>query len=1026
MTDKTTIGTVLVVGAGISGIKAALEIAESGYKALLIDSSPQLGGILSKLDNQFPTDHCGMCRMLPMVGREDASQFCMRKSLFHENIEVMPFTELKAMSGDIGKFSVELLKKARYIDPSKCNELGECIDVCPVEVNNEFNHNLTKRKAVYQTVPHNVPKMLLVDRDACSTCQQQPCLGVCPNEAINFEAQDEVESREVCAVILAMGSKLFNTTDFEDAKSYVVSPDVLSSLAFERIISGSGTYEGVIKRPSDGKEAKRIAWIQCMGSRNRRLGRDYCSSICCMFALKEALLAKQKGGSDTETTVFYMDMRTFGKDYYRYYEKAVEEHGVNLVRCRVQNVLLETDGTLKIRYFDQDSNSFSVGTYDLVVMSTGQAPFEEHEKFSKLLGLELNGSKLLPTTDLNKVKLTKPGVYICGSFMGLTDISESMSSGIAAAGEAIKLLTTLDVTTAEKEELEEGPAVERELAKIALVIFQDYLKRDELTVDLNELSQILEEQKSVHSVHLIASIFNDEGVSEFEEIIKQSDCNRLLVGAAKPFLYQTKLQKIAERSGFDPSLVHIFDINEAVDGIVSVESSVQINRLVSNIRSHIDYLRLKPVLKTKKLPINDTALVVGGGIVGMYSAISLADRGVSVHLVDRAEKLGGYAGNEVSATLDGLRPMEIASDLKQKVADNNKVSVHLNSEVVRSKGVPGNYSTQIKQVEGESSMFVSIEHGAAVFATGNIKGSTNEYQYGQSDKIKTHGELGIGLRSGDIDASELNDVVMIQCASSREKETRNYCSRVCCMGNIHNALIIKEKNPDARVFVLYRDIMTYGSFERYYTEARRKGVIFVSYDLEHKPKVEISDNGKPVVTFRDTVLDAEIELAVDMVSLATGIDADPDNKKLADVYGVKLNHDGFFQEADVKWRPIEFQKLGAYVVGLANAPMSLKESIMQAEAAAQKSYTFLSGRDVRLARETSVVHDAICVRCKNCIDICPFEARFFDEEKNQVMVDSATCQACGMCATTCRNSAAEVSGWTDRQLMATIDATLMN
>ena len=359
MAEKKPTGTVLVAGAGISGIKAAIELAESGYKVILTEDSPQMGGILAKLDYQFPTDHCGMCRMLPLVGREYASQYCMRKSLFHENIEILPFTEITSVQGDAGNYKVDLLKKARCIDPAICNEMGECIDVCPVEVEDEFNHGLTKRKAVYQAVPHNTPKMLLIDKQACTRCGE--CLKVCTTNAINLDAEDEVETREVHSIILASGVKLYNTREFEDAKSYAVSPDVVTSLAFERMLSGSGTYQGdVIRRPSDGRPAKNIAWIQCMGSRNRRQKRDYCSSICCMFALKEAVLAKEKGGPEVETTIFYMDMRTFGKGFQQYRDKAVDEHGVKLIRCRVQGVMAMPDGSLQMRYLDPETNEFFV------------------------------------------------------------------------------------------------------------------------------------------------------------------------------------------------------------------------------------------------------------------------------------------------------------------------------------------------------------------------------------------------------------------------------------------------------------------------------------------------------------------------------------------------------------------------------------------------------------------------------------------------------------------------------------------
>ncbi|MDY7032834.1 MAG: FAD-dependent oxidoreductase, partial [Thermodesulfobacteriota bacterium] len=457
MTEENNVGSILVVGAGIAGIKSALELAETGYKVILTDSSPQVGGILSKLDHQFPTDHCGMCRMLPLIGREYASQHCMRKSLFHDNIEILPFTEVKSIQGDVGAYKVDLLKKARYVNTDVCNGLGRCVDVCPIEVPDEFNHGLTMRKAIYQPVPHNIPQMLLIDAQACDKCGE--CVKVCPVGAVDLEAQDETSQVEVNAIIFASGTTLYDPATQDDAKAYTVSEDVVSSLAFERILSGTGTYNGAIQRPSDGKLAKRIAWIQCMGSRNRRQGRDYCSSICCMFALKEAVLAHEKGGSDVETTIFYMDMRTFGKDFYQYRQSAEEKYGVRLIRCRVQEVLREADGTLLIRYFDPESGEFCTSRYDMVVLSTGQAPFEDNRKIAELLGLDLSSSGLIPTMDFEKVRTPKPGVFICGSLMGLTDISEAITGGIAAAGEASKLLSSINVNQIN----EEAPVPERQV-----------------------------------------------------------------------------------------------------------------------------------------------------------------------------------------------------------------------------------------------------------------------------------------------------------------------------------------------------------------------------------------------------------------------------------------------------------------------------------------------------------------------------------------------------------------------------------
>lgn len=1022
MAENKPIGTVLVAGAGISGIKAAIELAETGYKVLLTDSSTQVGGILAKLDYQFPSDHCGMCRMLPMVGREYSSEYCMRKSLYHENIEILPFTEVVAVAGDAGKYKVELKKKARFVNSEVCNELGKCIEACPVEVPDEFNHGLTMRKAIYKSVPHNVPQLLLIDKNVCTECGE--CVKVCSSGAINLKAEDEVETREVQAIVLASGVKLYNTKDYEDAKSYAVSPDVVSSLAFERMMSGTGTYhDGLIKRPSDDKPAKKIAWIQCMGSRNKRQNRDYCSSVCCMFALKEAVLAKEKGGDDVETTIFYMDMRTFGKGFQQYRVNAEEEHGVKLIRCRVQEVVREPDGSLRIRYFDPEDNEFKIAYYDIVVMSTGQIPFDDHRKWAELVGAELSPTGLLATEKYSKVRLAgKQGIFMCGSLMGLTDISEAMSSGIAAAGEATSFLTAIGAEKVNFEDVAEPITDDRQLPQAAVLLCKCGEFAGAEGIDLDMIKSELQKHRGVGTVHVVNSICSDEGQKEALDVLKKAKCNRLLIGACQPFMYRRKVRDIAKKAGYNSSLVQIFDLlGIARRGTEEASKQAWTRRTINEVKADLESLKQKPALHVQSVPINSTALVVGGGIGGMHSALSLANRGIPVHLVEKSEELGGFAGNQIASTVDGLQPIMMAKDLKLKVFEHKKITVHLNAEVAKTEGTLGSFESKI--VYNGNGKNTYLHHGAVIMATGGHEGKTDEYGYGESENILTQFQFKQQLESGAIDAGALENVVMIQCVGSRESGKREYCSRICCMWAVANALKIKEMNPEARVYVLYRDIMTYGFLEQYYTKARVAGVMFINYDLNSKPQVEIVD-GKPTMRFTENILNTEVEISPDYLVLSTGVDPEPSNKELAEAFSLPLNRDGFFSEADSKWRPIEFKQIGSFLAGAAHSPMPLPDVIMQAEAAAQKAYTYLSGGSINTARVISTVKDALCIRCQRCVTVCPFEARSYNAVEHRIEVDPAGCQGCGMCAVACRNNAAEVSGWSDKQMMAVIDAKL--
>ncbi len=1018
MKEDRSIGTVLVMGAGVAGIRAALELAKDGYQVLLTDSSPHIGGILTKLDFQFPSDHCEMCKMLPSVGREYASQYCMRKDLFHDNIEIMPFTEVKAVRGEPGAFKVELRRGARFVDTDVCVGTGYCIDVCPVEVPDEFNQGLTSRKAIYRPVPHNLPNMLVLDAQACTKCGE--CIKVCPIDAINLEAEDETSEVEVDAIVLAAGTELCEPADLEELSPYTASRDVVTALQFERLLSASGLYAGEIRRPSDGRPVKRIGWVQCVGSRNRRHGRDYCSSICCMFALKEAVMAHKKGGPGMETTIFYMDMRTFEKDFYRYREYAEEEYGVRLVRCRVQGVNRLADGTLSVRYFDSQTGGFEVGEFDMVVLSTGQIPLRVKEKLEQLLGMKIDQPTYYPSLTVDKVQSPKEGVYMCGSFLGLSDISGAITSGIAAAGRASELMSSLGRGFKEVELPVEKP-VAREVPRIAVILCGWKEGRCPSEIDMEPLKEALLARSRVGEVHILDTLCQGENYENAGAILEKSDCNRVIFGACLPYVYRQRLKLLAQRAGFNPALVKVIDLRGLIQRCVAEKDVASFTKkALGELQGTLDELKAADAVPAHTIPIEQRALVVGGGIAGMRAALSLAERGIEVHLVERSPSLGGRSAKKLHYTLEGYDPAEVMNQLRERAYEDRRVIGYFNSEVVASNGSLGNFRTVIRNGSGKEEV---VLHGATILATGGHEAKTEEYCFGQCERIVTQSDLEQRLASGTVTDGDLDTVVMIQCVGSREKGAREYCSRVCCAAALKNSMKILEKKPDARIFILNRDIMSYGFLEQYYTEARRKGVVFINYELGAKPKVEVVDD-RPVVRFTDPVLRTDAEVSPDLLVLSTGIEPSDGNRKLAEIFDVPLNDDGFFQEAESKWRPVDFLKPGVFVAGVAHSPRPINEVLVQAQAAAQRAFTFLSQQQITAARRISRIHDSLCSRCQTCVAVCPYEAREFDPVENRIVIDATACQGCGLCSAACPNGASEVMGLSEKQTLAVIDAAL--
>jgi heterodisulfide reductase subunit A len=979
--------SVLVVGAGIAGLKASCDLTELGFRVHLVESSPAIGGKLPQYDRWFPTDSCGFCQSLPTFAAEPCADYCLRRVFVHPRVNILSYSELEKLSGKSGNFTATVRKKSRFVHTEKCILCNKCAEVCPAEVLDQFDAGLSKRKAAYLHSPGAFPATYTIDPAACTKCGE--CVPVCPTNAIDLNLQDTSVELRVGAVILAPGFDEFDPSKLR-GYTYGKSPDVLTSTQFERLSSASAPGQGKLLRPSTGKQIKSVAFITCVGSRNTE--NPYCSSACCMFTLKQAVYVKENS-PDTAVSVFYMDMRAFGKSWWRYYEKA-KKLGIKFVRCRVP-AIEEIPGTNNLRLqYESESGAYLSEEVDLVVLACGQVQGEATRRLAAVCAVEVDPYGFAVTPELNQVKTSREGVFACGSFTGPKDISSSVITASAAAAE-VSLLLGVSMPSAPTPA---GPSQDK---KTALIFFssglEHILKAEELrdALRLRRKKEFLFIQESGYACL-------PDTITAIVKKLKESEAGKVVFAGCIPYYCEALVEATFAAAGIPSGSVRFVDLRPLLslrDG-----ANARATSLILCALSALEFAR--PHTPKSQTPVS-SVLVIGAGVCGLTAALTLARLGVKTTLLAQDERLGGNI-DKIYETDSGEDAQAFFRGILSSVESNKNLRILKGIRVLRVAGSAGNFQVDLSNGEKTSFSAVIVATGAKEY---ELK---EENAFPKSENVITLSQFEKTLGEGKLKAKS---VVMIQCVGSLN-DKHPYCSRICCAKAIKNALRLKKSNPKCEVYILCREVMTYGMSELRYREAREAGIIFVRYE-EDKPPTVAEKKGKLTVTFFDALLDTDVSLTPDFVVLSTGI-VPGENEELASSLGLPLGADGFFEEADSRFRPLEICVPGIFIAGMAQSPQSLTEAISQAKAAATRAGALALRRTLTERYSSSLASQRWCVGCELCVKVCPVKARTVDSGLRKAVVAEALCVGCGACATVCPSAAAELTSSDDRQMLAAI------
>ena len=898
------------------------------------------------------------------------------------------------------------------------------MEFCPVQYPDPFNQEISKNKAIHIYYSQAIPLVAYID-ESCRYLQGKTCTvceGICQNEAIDFSQTAEKLELKVGAIILSPGLEPYDPRLREEYR-YGKFANVLTSMDYERLLCATGPYEGEVRRTSDLKHPRKIAWVQCAGSRQVLPGgNSYCSAVCCTYTQKQVILTKDQDTA-AECTVFHNDIRAYGKDFERFYARAEKLPGVRFVRSYTSIVKEDPETKNVTLRYATTAGGVQEEEFELVVLSVGLAPPADFKVLADKFGIALNTHGFCQTAPANPMQTSRPGILISGAFQGPADIPAAVVTASGAGSQCGELLDYRRGKLAQAKIYPPERDVSAEEPRIGVFVCHCGANIGRVVDVPSTVEYALTLPHVAHAQEQLFACATNSA-REITEMIKEKGLNRVVVAACTPRTHEPLFRDTLREAGINQYYYEMANIREHCSWVHVKTKEEATAKAKDLIRMSVARARHLEPLQELQLPVNKAALIVGGGIAGLNCALSIAAQGHTVHLLEKEAALGGLA-RRIQTTLEGLDVQAYLHALVQKVYRHPLIQVYHEASITAAGGYVGNFVTKVQSERGTA----EIKHGAVIIATGAEVYTPTEYLYGEDERVLTHLELEERLAQKDAKVTGAQSLVMIQCVGCRN-EDRDYCSRICCSESIKNALQLKEINPELEIYILFRDMRTYGFKEDFYREAAGKEVRFIRYEPEEEPQVEpaTAEDGRPVlkVTLPDYVLDKKLEIDADLIALAAAVVPSAATKEMTALFKVTLNPDGFYKEAHVKLRPVEFATDGVYLCGLAHYPKFITETINQAYGAAGRVLTLLSNETVTASGSVCAVDEEQCLSCGACISVCAYGAIEFQEtpQGRKAKVNPVLCKGDGLCNRKCPTGAIQLKHFTDREILSEIDAAL--